>query len=230
MTRHARRRAPVALAVAGLATFVVLTAACDDDDSGDDADTTQAGEAASPTGGGAGTESTTGASETTDPTDETGADDGGPTTVADTTGGSSAGGDYTSAIVVYLQSPTGGGLTAEQSACAAPTWLDVITAERLEESDQTPESIEGGVLDTVKIGLDEADAQELIRGLTDCGVDLRALFLAGVGDTPEAACIDEELSNETIEQLLREALRSSEPSEGLADEIARIREACGISD
>jgi hypothetical protein len=229
MTCHARRRPPVTVAAAAIAILVALTVACsDDDESGDDAGTTEAGEAAAPTGDAGGTAATTGA---TDPTVETDPSDSPATTASATTGGSPAGGgDYTSAIQAYLQSPTGGALTAEQSACAAPAWLDIITVERLEESDQTPESIEGGLLDTVKVELEEDEAQELIRALTDCGVDLRELFLAGVGDAPEAECINQELSDETIEQLLREALLSTEPSEALSDEIDRVREACGISD
>jgi hypothetical protein len=54
--------------------------------------------------------------------------------------------------------------------------------------------------------------------------------MSSVSPDLDVECIDRELSDESIEQLLREALVNTEPSEQLSDEIDRVGEACGLDD
>jgi hypothetical protein len=222
-----RPRAVVSFALTG---FLVLAAACGDDgdETSDDAASptvrsgvgAEATGATSPAGG-----STGGTSTMTDETSETA---GGPATTAGELPGDAEG--YTTAIAAYLQSSGGVALEAQQAACAAPGWVDVITVERFEESGQAPDDIAAGALQTVELGLDEDDGQGLLDALAGCDVSLRELFLSSVSDTLDVECIDGELSDESIEQLLREALVNTEPSEELSDEIDRVGDACGLDD
>jgi hypothetical protein len=224
MIRH-RRRAVAALSLTGL---LAVTAACSDDDGGDD-DAAATTATSSPGGEAAGSTSPDDGS-----TDATVSSEGEPATTsgdatATTLGELAADVDgYTTAIAAYLRSSGGVALEAEQAECAAPGWVEVITLERFESSGQTPDDIAAGTLQTVELGLEEGDGQQLLDALTGCGVELRGLFMSSVSPDLDVECIDRELSDESIEQLLREALVNSEPSDQLSDEIDRVGEACGL--
>jgi hypothetical protein len=235
MTRHRRhrRRAVAALTLTGL---LAVTAACGDDDSGDDdtaattATSSPGGEAVGSTSPDDGSTDATGATGSTVSSEDEPATTSGDAT-ATTVGELAADAEgYTTAIAAYLQSSGGVALEAEQAECAAPGWVEVITLERFESSGQTPDDIAAGTLQTVDLGLDEGDGQQLLDALTGCEVEQRGLFMSSVSPDLDVECIDRELSDESIEQLLREALVNTEPSEQLSDEIDRVGEACGLDD
>jgi hypothetical protein len=232
MTRHRRhrRRAVAALSLTGL---LAVTAACGDDDSGDDdtaattATSSPGGEAVGSTSPDDGSTDATGATVSSEDEPATTSGDATATTVGELAADAEG---YTTAIAAYLQSSGGVALEAEQAECAAPGWVEVITLERFESSGQTPDDIAAGTLQTVDLGLDEGDGQQLLDALTGCEVELRGLFMSSVSPDLDVECIDRELSDESIEQLLREALVNTEPSEQLSDEIDRVGEACGLDD
>jgi hypothetical protein len=232
MTRHRRhrRRAVAALSLTGL---LAVTAACGDDDSGDDdtaattATSSPGGEAVGSTSPDDGSTGATGSTVSSEDEPATTSGDATATTVGELAADAEG---YTTAIAAYLRSSGGVALEAEQAECAAPGWVEVITLERFESSGQTPDDIAAGTLQTVDLGLDEGDGQQLLDALTGCEVELRGLFMSSVSPDLDVECIDRELSDESIEQLLREALVNTEPSEQLSDEIDRVGEACGLDD
>ncbi|MGH9188394.1 MAG: hypothetical protein ACRD0U_21720 [Acidimicrobiales bacterium] len=130
------------------------------------------------------------------------------------------------------------GLSEEDAECASEAVVHAIGVDRLEDADVTPEEF-GGEADFEEMGLelDEDDGEEIVNGIEDCDIDLKALMLDSVGgDIPDEArdCVDENLDEDFVRDLLvavfssgEEALASPEVTEGLTDLQAACPEAFG---
>lgn len=136
---------------------------------------------------------------------------------------------YTDALLSYLTTEGGAQLDPAQAGCAAPGWFEIIGLERLQASGQTPQAIAVGSFDVVALGLSDDEAGQLLAAIEECGVDLRELFLVGFGEGAPTECLDGEITDELVDDLLVSALTTAEPPDELLEELQRIGEACGLT-
>ena len=72
-------------------------------------------------------------------------------------------------------------LTEEQAECVAPSWIDTIGMERIEEAGVEPEDIGGdGGSELADLGLSEAEGNELYDAFGACDVDIKQAFIDGI--------------------------------------------------
>jgi hypothetical protein len=99
-------------------------------------------------------------------------------------------------------------LTAEQSECVAPRWVDTIGVERFEDAGIEPADIsDDGDDELSDLGLDEEQGGELYDAFGACDVDVKGLFiesLAGEQDLAEEDrdCLAENFDDDLLRRVM----------------------------
>lgn len=125
--------------------------------------------------------------------------------------------------------------TGDQLRCAGAVMVDAIGIEGLQDAaspDEIRENPEGGLGD-FGVRIDDEQANQIVDGTTDCGVDYRELLLGYLSESglseAQVACVDEAISDEALRRLLVAFLVEGEEATPETErELSEAVESCGV--
>lgn len=117
---------------------------------------------------------------------------------------------YVEALETSMQEDDSGGMTLSdaQASCLAPKFVDTIGVDTLEAKGVTPEDM-GSDSDTdlTDLGLSEAQGGQLYDAFGACKIDVRELFLSGMGNDSELSaddkkCLEDNFDDALVKQVM----------------------------
>lgn len=155
------------------------------------------------------------------------------TTAAPEAGGSVA--DYTEAIVANLsEGSVAEGhfvLAVEPAACVAPTFIEVITVERLQEAGIDPEEVADPYWDGTDLGLTPDDGQAIVDALHACDVDTAAFMAEALADgltADQSACVADAIDPDLADAVLVKTFSTGEADAEGEALVADLRRSCDL--
>ena len=121
-------------------------------------------------------------------------------------------------------------VTGEQAVCMAPRWIEAIGVDALVAQEVPPGLLADPAYRFGDLGLDEAQAAEMLAAYDDCGADLYGLFALALTPDQEAAiqtCAVAEIDHDLARTALTAALTGSPSLEtDLNALVTQVVDAC----
>jgi hypothetical protein len=112
---------------------------------------------------------------------------------------------YVEALEKSMKEDDSGGMTLSdaQASCLAPKFINTIGVDTLKAKGVTPEDM-GSESDTdlTDLGLSEAQGGELYDAFGACKIDVRALFISGIGNDSELSADDKKCLEDNFDDAL----------------------------
>ncbi len=117
---------------------------------------------------------------------------------------------YVDALKKSMTSDTEDGLqlTSSQADCMAPKFVDAIGVDQLKAKGITPEDMgDDSDTDLTELGLTEAQGNKLYDSFGACDVDIKDVFISGIGGDAELSdadrtCLDENFDDDLLKQVM----------------------------
>lgn len=200
---HARHRwgRPLALATA-LALLSPLAAACSDD----------------------GSEGADAPRRTTTTADRSSTTAAGPTTTTVEPVPAEEPEAYVQALAATYGEDVANSLDLPQAVCIAESWVATIGPEAFASSGVRSAELAAGTKTLRDVALTEEQAPAMAEGMETCGLELRRIVYAGLGeaatDPAVQACLDENVSDELIGRvLIAQATAIAAPDDAFASAV-----------
>lgn len=126
-------------------------------------------------------------------------------------------------------------VVSEQDApCVAQGWVDIVGVDTLAGAGVDPDELADpdSNFNTTDLELDVEQGRDMVEAAEDCGVDLLGQFRGFLtqGLAPDQVdCLNDELDDDFLGEVIAQALVNDEPSADLEDEFERLDSVCSLS-